>query len=52
LPQPNSQSDVLLFGGQQYREPVVAEGLFVMSTEHEITQACNDYYEGKYGKID
>jgi redox-sensitive bicupin YhaK (pirin superfamily) len=43
--------DVLLFGGQQNNEPIVTEGFFVMNSQHEITQAYNDYYEGKYGQI-
>lgn len=43
--------DILLFGGEPYAEPIVAEGTFVMNTQHEITQAYNDYYDGKYGQI-
>jgi redox-sensitive bicupin YhaK (pirin superfamily) len=43
--------DIILFGGQPYNEPIVAEGTFVMNTPHEITQAYNDYYDGKYGDI-
>ena len=43
--------DIILFGGEPYNEPIVAEGTFVMNTQHEITQAYNDYYEGKYGQI-
>jgi redox-sensitive bicupin YhaK (pirin superfamily) len=43
--------DIILFGGEPYNEPIVAEGTFVMNTPHEITQAYNDYYEGKYGDI-
>jgi redox-sensitive bicupin YhaK (pirin superfamily) len=43
--------DIILFGGERYNEPIVAEGTFVMNTPHEITQAYNDYYDGKYGQI-
>ncbi len=43
--------DIILFGGEPYNEPIVAEGTFVMNTPHEITQAYNDYYDGKYGQI-
>jgi len=43
--------DIILFGGEPYKEPIVTEGNFVMNTPHEITQAYNDYYDGKYGQI-
>jgi redox-sensitive bicupin YhaK (pirin superfamily) len=43
--------DIILFGGEPYNEPIVIEGNFVMNTPHEITQAYNDYYDGKYGQI-
>jgi redox-sensitive bicupin YhaK (pirin superfamily) len=43
--------DILLFGGELYKESVVTEGSFVMNTPHEITQAYNDFYDGKYGDI-
>lgn len=43
--------DIILFGGEPYNEPIVAEGTFVMNTPHEITQAYNDYYDGKYGDV-
>jgi redox-sensitive bicupin YhaK (pirin superfamily) len=43
--------DILLFGGPPNNEPIVSEGFFVMNTPHEITQAYNDYYDGKYGHI-
>jgi redox-sensitive bicupin YhaK (pirin superfamily) len=44
-------SDIILFGGEPYTEPVVATGPFVMNTEHEISEAYNDFYNGKYGAI-
>ena len=43
--------NILLFGGEPYNEPIITEGTFVMNTPHEITQAYNDYYDGKYGDI-
>jgi redox-sensitive bicupin YhaK (pirin superfamily) len=43
--------DIILFGGEPYNEPIVTEGNFVMNTPHEITQAYNDYYDGKYGQL-
>ena len=43
--------DVLLFGGEEYTEPVVAEGPFVMNSQAEIATAYRDFYAGKYGEI-
>jgi redox-sensitive bicupin YhaK (pirin superfamily) len=43
--------DIMLFGGHSYNETIVSDGFFVMNTPHEITQAYNDYYDGKYGHI-
>jgi len=43
--------DIILFGGEKYTEPIVAAGPFVMNTQHEISQAYNDFYAGKYGEI-
>lgn len=45
-------SDIILFGGETYAEPIVAQGPFVMNTQQEISEAYNDFYEGKYGEID
>ncbi|AYB34875.1 pirin family protein [Chryseolinea soli] len=47
----NTAIDIILFGGEPYNEPIVTEENFVMNTPHEITQAYNDYYDGKYGQI-
>ncbi|KAA0992238.1 pirin family protein [Dyadobacter aurulentus] len=44
--------DFLVFGGEPYTEPIVAEGPFVMNAELEIAHAYRDFYNGKYGKID
>ena len=43
--------DILLFGGEEYKEPVVAEGPFVMNTKAEIAEAYRDFYGGKFGEI-
>jgi len=43
--------DVLLFGGEEYTEPVVAEGPFVMNSQAEIATAYRDFHAGKYGTI-
>jgi redox-sensitive bicupin YhaK (pirin superfamily) len=43
--------DILLFGGEEYTEPVVAEGPFVMNSQAEIAAAYRDFYAGKYGEI-
>lgn len=43
--------DVFLFGGEEYTEPMVAEGPFVMNSLGEIADAYRDFYAGKYGKI-
>lgn len=43
--------DLLLFGGEEYTEPIVSEGPFVMNSLAEICEAYRDFYDGKYGKI-
>src|SRR5450432_869976 len=43
--------NIILFGGEPYEEQIVTEGAFVMNTPHEISQAYNDYYDGKYDLI-
>jgi redox-sensitive bicupin YhaK (pirin superfamily) len=45
-------SDVFIFGGQEYLEPIVVGGPFVMNTRKEIAQAYGDFFAGKYGVID
>ena len=47
-----SAIDIILFGGEHYSEPIVAQGPFVMNTQHEISDAYNDFYKGSYGEID
>jgi redox-sensitive bicupin YhaK (pirin superfamily) len=43
--------DIIVFGGEKYAEPIVAEGPFVMNTRAEITDAYRDFHAGKYGEI-
>ncbi|MBI0400756.1 pirin family protein [Cyclobacterium marinum] len=43
--------DILLFGGEKYTEPIVAQGPFVMNSEEEIALAYEEYTQGKYGEI-
>ncbi|UGA53570.1 pirin family protein [Vibrio sp. VB16] len=47
----NHPIDVLLFGGEPYREAVVSHGPFIMNSVEEIQTAYTDFYEGKYGNI-
>lgn len=44
--------DLIVFGGETYKEPTVAYGPFVMNTKDEIKLAYSDFKAGKYGKID
>lgn len=46
-----ADADIILFGGEKYTEPFVAQGPFVMNTQEEIQEAHNDYMGGKYGTI-
>lgn len=43
--------DVLLFGGEHYNEPIVADGPFVMNSKHEIEMAFQHFFAGKYGHL-
>ena len=43
--------DILLFGGEEYTEPMVSEGPFVMNSRAELVEAYQDFYAGKYGEI-
>ena len=48
---PGEALDILVFGGEPYTEPIIAEGPFVMNTHPEIADAYKDFYAGKYGDI-
>ncbi|MET0463394.1 MAG: pirin family protein [Chitinophagaceae bacterium] len=43
--------DFILFGGEPYREPIYAEGPFVMNSMLEIADAYRGFFNGDYGKI-
>src|SRR5258706_10287037 len=43
--------DIIVFGGEKYTEPIVAQGPFVMNTQSEIAEAYKDFHAGKYGKM-
>lgn len=45
-------ADLIIFGGEGYTEPIVAEGPFVMNSASGIADAYRDYSNGKYGTID
>ena len=42
---------VLIFGGEPYTDPIVADGPFVMNSTDEIRMAYRDFMGGKYGKV-
>lgn len=46
----NDSLKIILFAGEPIKEPVVARGPFVMNTIEEITQAYEDYRNGKFLK--
>jgi redox-sensitive bicupin YhaK (pirin superfamily) len=50
-PASGGATDIILFGGEKYTEPIVAQGPFVMNTQEEIAQAYRDFHNGKYGRI-
>ena len=43
--------ELFIIGGEPLREPVVAYGPFVMSTQAEIVEAFEDYQAGRLGVI-
>jgi redox-sensitive bicupin YhaK (pirin superfamily) len=44
-------SDIIIFGGEKYTEPIVAQGPFVMNSQEEIMVAYRDFHAGKYGEM-
>jgi redox-sensitive bicupin YhaK (pirin superfamily) len=46
-----AETDILVFGGEHYSEPIVARGPFVMNSLAGIIGAYRDYVAGKYGAI-
>lgn len=45
-----SDSALLILGGEPLDEPIAAQGPFVMNTQDEIRQAMRDFREGKMGR--
>ncbi|HXB09049.1 MAG TPA: pirin family protein [Puia sp.] len=46
-----SITDVFVFGGQEYLEPIVIGGPFVMNSRNEVAQAYGDFFAGRYGEL-
>lgn len=47
-----ADSGFLVLNGKPLNEPIVSYGPFVMNTKEEISQAIQDYQEGKMGHLD
>jgi len=45
-----SNSSVIIMGGEPLNEPIAARGPFVMNTQQQLQQAMQDYRNGKMGK--
>ena len=44
-------ADAFIFGGCEYTEPIVAAGPFIMNSRDEISEAYEDFFAGRYGKL-
>ncbi|MEO9258098.1 MAG: pirin-like C-terminal cupin domain-containing protein, partial [Crocinitomicaceae bacterium] len=45
-------SIVLIMSGEPIKEPIAAQGPFVMNTRDELIQAIDDYNMGKFGYLE
>lgn len=45
-------TDLFLYGGERYVEPIISGGPFIMNSQNEMVVAYKDYQQGKYGNID
>ncbi len=45
-------SELFIYGGEKYQEPIVSAGPFVMNSEQEVAIAYKDYQQGNYRTID
>jgi redox-sensitive bicupin YhaK (pirin superfamily) len=45
-------SELFVYGGEKYQEPIVSGGPFIMNSEQEMATAFKDYQQGKYRTID
>jgi len=46
-----SDTALLVLNGASIDEPVAAHGPFVMNSKTEITQAIEDYHNGRLGRL-
>lgn len=48
----NEDSIVLILSGEPLREPIAAQGPFVMNTREELVEAYHDFNSGKFGYLE